>query len=94
MSINIKINDTYTVTSDSRQFILNKVAIRGGKSKEAGETYLKPVGYFQCIEGLTRYLMRRSLKESDAETLEQCKRILADTGAACLRAFAGKGGAA
>lgn len=87
MSINIKINDTYTVTSDSRQFILNKVAIRGGKSKEAGETYLKPVGYFHCIDGLTRGLMRRSLKESDAETLEQCKQILVDTGAACLRAF-------
>lgn len=91
MSINIKLSHQYTVTSDSRQFILNKVEVRGAQSKAAGETFLKPVGYFHGIEGLTRHLIQLGLKESEAKTLEQCQQIIEDTAAACLAAFSVKG---
>lgn len=90
MSIHIPIGDRYVVTSDKRQFILNQVQIKGEDAKQAGESYLKPIGYYQHLDGLTRALLHRELKESDAATLAQCQQIITDTAAACLAAFSAK----
>ncbi|OYD24712.1 DUF5405 family protein [Oceanimonas baumannii] len=87
MSINIQINEKYIITSDNLQFILNQVAVKGDNSNQAGETYLKAVGYYHSIDLLVKALMQRELRQSDATTLQQCQQIIADTAAACLQAF-------
>lgn len=91
MSLNIKINDRYTVTSDSRQFILNKTEAKGAKYKEPGSMSIKPVGYFHSLDGLTKQLIQIGLKESDAKSLKQCQEIIESAAAQCLEAFAVKG---
>lgn len=90
MSISIKIGEKYVITSDNLQFILNQVAVKGDKSNQAGETYLKAVGYYYSIDLLVKALMQRELRQSDATSLEQCRQILVTTGAACVRAMQGK----
>ena len=45
------LNDEFKITSDGRQFILNRKAIHGEKSKNPGEIYWTEEGYFASLQG-------------------------------------------
>ena len=69
MSIKIQIDKKYIITSDTRNFILNRVKTHGPESKHAGKTYLYRVGYFNSLVGAAQAYVDRTIKDSECETM-------------------------
>lgn len=86
----IIINEKFAITSDTDQFIVStrgtyKSDQKGTETKEgakAGDEKLTAIGYFSTVEQCYRYLLRRQIRESDAEGLKavmlEVKRIEAE----------------
>ena len=73
MTIDIKINDEWAVTSDENQFILNKICVSASKTKryEEGEIYYSRVGFYHSIEALMKEIINKFIKLSDWTDFKQ-----------------------
>lgn len=68
----------YVITSDNLQYILNERQERGDRSKKQGEEYLKPIGYYTELAHLIPALIELRLRKSEAESLKELARDMAD----------------
>ena len=69
--MNINIGD-YTITSDTYNLILNsRIRNSDPKSKRYGEVYLRPIGYFPNLKMALNELVSRSVRDSDATSVQQ-----------------------
>ena len=71
MSVHIRVNKQYVITSDSRQFILNEERVYGEGSKKPGETYLQPVAFYPRLSQLLDGLVHRQIHNSTVATLDE-----------------------
>lgn len=76
--INIHLDDKYTLTSDSMNYIIEETkVIQSGDRK--GETYKTVYGYYSTIEAALKGFKQLKIRTSDAtsikELLEICKEI-------------------
>lgn len=77
MGIYVELSDDLILTSDERQFILNRVSVSGKDSKIPGVKTLRPYAYFGDIVSMLKCIPQRSLMASDCKTLKECKDLLA-----------------
>ena len=71
----IKINENYCITSDERNFILNKVTVGNGE-KNKGEIIEKPLSFSSTIQGALKIWSDLDLKASDATSLKELKEVI------------------
>ena len=76
--INIPLDDKYTLTSDSMNYIIEETkVIQDGDRK--GETYKTVHGYYSTLESALKRFKELKIRTSDAksikELLEVCKEI-------------------
>lgn len=80
MGLNIKVNDTYTVTSDQYQFIINKTQV-AETGKKAGETVTTPVAYYSLnrLDLVQEYLiLHTALSKKDITSFKELQEELAN----------------
>ena len=66
--VNIKLDDKYRITSDSRQYKLQKYV---GVDKKTGEDEYLAVAYSQNVPHLIKEYLHRELRASSASSLEE-----------------------
>lgn len=66
--VNIKLDDKYKITSDSRQYMLQKLV---GKDKKTGEDVYNPVAYSQEPIHLIKVYASRYVRGSSASSLQE-----------------------
>ncbi|TKI06226.1 DUF5405 family protein [Martelella alba] len=72
----ISIGDRYVITSDKYQFILNqKMRFKDGKN--AGESYLKQIGFYPRISQLVNALIMIDAREADIESMAALEKRIA-----------------
>ena len=69
MSLNIKLNDDYKITSDPMNFILEKRGVAGKKSKTPGKTTCKNVGFYQKLSHALEGFLKHEVLASDVDSL-------------------------
>jgi hypothetical protein len=70
--MDIRINDQWAITSDSNQFVLNRVKIAdsdrtdkyGNTILRAGDEYYQSAGYYFSLKSVLEALPEKALKES------------------------------
>ena len=73
--MNIKIDDTWVITSDDRNIILNRSYVaKDGKRK--GEEILKPESYHGSIEGALDMYSKRMVASSAATSFSELKKCM------------------
>ncbi|WP_077174053.1 DUF5405 family protein [Yersinia proxima] len=77
----------YVITSNENEFVLNTVNVFGKDSKNAGETYLKVIGYYPMLNQLITALIMRSLKLSEVESLQAMQQHITRVSLACEKAL-------
>lgn len=73
----IKLNDNYVLTSDTYNYILNKITV----NKNKNETYLVPIAYYGTIEKLIYGLFENKIKTCELDNLNDIKALI--TNATC-----------
>ncbi len=72
----ISIGDRYVITSDKYQFILSqKMTFKDGKN--AGESYLKQIGFYPRLSQLANALIMIDARESDIESIATLEKRVA-----------------
>jgi len=69
--MNIQIDDTYFITSDERNIILNKTTWAGKDSKDAGGRRYQPISFHNTLASALKSFRERKIKLSEAETLDE-----------------------
>ena len=84
--IRIEVGDSWVITSDSLQFILNKkkVVLSGEKK---GQEYLEAVGYYSKIEQLVGGLIHFNIRTSKVKTISELASSIESIGEICQEAF-------
>lgn len=84
--IRIEVEDSWVITSDSLQFILNKkkVVLSGEKK---GQEYLEAVGYYSKIEQLVGGLIHFDIRASKVKTISELASSIESIGEICQEAF-------
>lgn len=68
--MNIKLDDNYKITADSRQYILQKISI--AKSGEnVGEEVATSIGFYRTIEQALKGYKELSIRESDVTAIDE-----------------------
>jgi len=82
----IPVGDSWVITSDSLQFILNKkkVVLSGEKK---GQEYLEAVGYYSKIELLVGGLIHFDIRASKVKTISELASSIESIGEICQEAF-------
>ncbi len=72
----ISIGDRYVITSDKYQFVLNqKMTFKDGKN--AGESYLKQIGFYPRLSQLVNAMIMADAKEADIESIAALEKQIA-----------------
>ncbi|CAH0210130.1 DUF5405 family protein [Rahnella aceris] len=84
--VRIAVGDSWVITSDSLQFILNKkkVALSGEKK---GQEYLEAVGYYSKIEQLVGGLIHFDIRASKVKAISELASSIESIGKLCQEAF-------
>ncbi|UAN53728.1 DUF5405 family protein [Serratia sp. JSRIV002] len=90
MTIRIKVDDRFVITSDQYQFIINHRKV-GKTGKGAGEERLEPFAYCQTISQLVNALIHISVRDSTARTLASLAAEVERIGQKCEEAFKHQG---
>lgn len=70
MALEIHINGKYVITSNAKQFILNKkMVVQSGK--RAGEPYLQQVGFHPKLSSLITALIQMDVRTAEVSTLQE-----------------------
>lgn len=77
--INIKLSDKYSITSDTRQYILNEHRIVQEGGKNEGEEYIVGVAYCSTLASLLKTYKERVIRVSNVETLDDLINIVENT---------------
>ena len=75
----IKIGENWAITSDKRNIILNEIGVKGEDSKNPGEEYLQPVGFFGDLKHCLCDLLERKIKKADAENISSLIGVIKST---------------
>lgn len=89
MSIHIKVDDRFVITSDQYQFIINHRKV-GKTGKGAGEERLEPFAYCPTISQLVNTLIHISVRDSTVRTLASLAAEVERIGQKCEEAFNNK----
>lgn len=84
--IRIAVGDSWVITSDTLQFILNKkkVVLSGEKK---GQEYLEAIGYYSRIDQLVRGLIHFEIRTSKVKTISGLASSIENIGQLCQEAF-------
>jgi len=84
--IRIAVGDSWVITSDTLQFILNKkkVVLSGEKK---GQEYLEAIGYYSRIDQLVRGLIHFEIRASKVKTISGLASSIENIGQLCQEAF-------
>lgn len=84
--IRIPVGDSWIITSDSLQFILNKkkVVLSGEKK---GQEYLEAIGYYSRIDQLVGGLIHFEIRASKVKTVSGLASSIESIGKLCQEAF-------
>ena len=84
--IRIAVGDSWVITSDTLQFILNKkkVVLSGEKK---GQEYLEAIGYYSRIDQLVRGLIHFEIRTSTVKTVSGLASSIEGIGKLCQEAF-------
>jgi len=77
MPLNIVVNDKFTISSDSRNYILQETAI-SQKGKSKGKKIILEQTYYHSIGLLLESITDYTIKTSNATTFLEIKAILVD----------------
>ncbi|MBO1513243.1 hypothetical protein [Metabacillus bambusae] len=77
--MNIKIGDSYLITSDSMNVTLNQRYEKKKDGAGTGEFDYKPIGYFSSLVHACNSLLDREIRISDAENLSELVKTIHDT---------------
>lgn len=73
--MNILLSDGWRISSDSHNFILQKlITVRKGKNE--GKQIWKDVGFYNTLKNLLCALQSKKMLDSDCDTLEELKSIV------------------
>ncbi|MGQ5876937.1 DUF5405 family protein [Serratia sp. IR-2025] len=86
MSIHIKIDDRFVITSDPHQFVLNQRQI-GKTGKTAGEERLVPLAYCPTISQLVNTLIHHHVRDSDVRSISELAAKITRVAQRCEAAF-------
>jgi hypothetical protein len=86
MSIHIKIDDRFVITSDVHQFILNQRVI-GKAGESAGKERLVPLAYCPTITQLVNVLVHQHCRDSDIRSISELAAKITRIGQRCESAF-------
>lgn len=76
--VNIILDDKYTLTSDTMNYILEETkVIQGGEKK--GETYKTVFGYYSTIESALKRFKELKIRTSDAKSIKELLEISKET---------------
>jgi len=84
--IRIAVGDSWVITSDSLQFILNKkkVVLSGEKK---GQEYLEAIGYYSRIDQLVCGLIHFDIRASKVKAISGLASSIENVGKLCQEAF-------
>lgn len=84
--IRIAVGDSWVITSDTLQFILNKkkVVLSGEKK---GQEYLEAIGYYSRVDQLVRGLIHFEIRTSKVKTISGLASSIENIGQLCQEAF-------
>ena len=74
--MNVKLDDNFKITSDARNFILERKKINGDDHKYPGEESWVAVGFYPCIDSLLRGWYKQSLLQGDIDSLKDLTQAL------------------
>ena len=74
MSVNIRIDDRYSIKSDNWNYVLYEHTPAGESAKK--EEYEKPIAYCHKLEKVLDALLERKLKTSNAESIHDLKELV------------------
>lgn len=77
--MNIKIGNSYLVTSDSMNVVLNQIYEKKKEGEPSGEFDYKPIGYYSSLSQACNALLERKIRISDAENLSELVKEIHDT---------------
>ena len=63
----LKINDKYTITSDTHCYILNKTLV----NKKTDEEYLQPISFYKNLDDLILGLINREIRTHDLKGIDE-----------------------
>lgn len=86
MSIHIKIDDRFVITSDVHQFILNQRVV-GKAGESAGKERLVPLAYCPTITQLVNVLVHQHVRDSDVRSISELATKILRIGQKCEGAF-------
>ena len=70
----LKLNDSYVITTDQYNYTLNKIFI----NKKNGEEYFSPVGYYSNLNNLIDSLINKEVRESDVKSISGVLEVIED----------------
>lgn len=70
----LKLNDSYVITTDQYNYTLNKILT----NKKNGEEYLSPVGYYSNLNNLIDSLINKEIRESDVKSISGVLEVIED----------------
>ncbi|HFJ4329208.1 DUF5405 family protein [Serratia liquefaciens] len=86
MSIHIKIDDRFVITSDVHQFILNQRVV-GKAGESAGKERLVPLAYCPTINQLVNTLIHHHVRDSDVRSISELAAKITRIGQRCEDSF-------
>lgn len=76
--INIKLDDKYTLTSDSMNYIIEETKVIQDGSKK-GETYKTVYGYYSTVESALKGFKELKIRTSDAKSIKELLKVSKET---------------
>ena len=76
--VNIPLNDKYTLTSDSMNYIIEETKVIQDGSKK-GETYRTVYGYYGTVEAALKGFKELKIRTSDAKAIKELLEISKET---------------
>ncbi|NTZ47978.1 hypothetical protein FCM30_19780 [Lelliottia aquatilis] len=87
MSVYIKVNNKFVITSDQYQFILQEKKI-AKSGKNAGREWLDIVGFYPTISKLVSGLVLHNILTGEARQFSDLEKQVEQLGQKCQEAFA------
>ncbi|HHW91052.1 MAG TPA: hypothetical protein GX745_09145 [Clostridiales bacterium] len=76
--INIKLDDKYTLTSNSMNYIIEETKVIQDGSKK-GETYKTVYGYYGTVEAALKGFKELKIRTSDAKSIKELLEVSKET---------------
>jgi len=76
--VNIPLDDKYTLTSDSLNYIIEETKVRQDGDRK-GETYKTVYGYYSTLESALKGFKELKIRTSDAKSIKELLEVSKET---------------